>query len=188
MAKRARIDRPRWDGPKVPAASRLAGSRVSVRRYSLSALAAGAVVGLIAIATLVVIGLLGVSAMTPIASPTRPVAPEGEVADVARALVDPGPLVTDAARDREQVVGALVGRAEMSRGEAERTVADWEKIYSASDPALAAVERHSVEPSEQVSGAPTWVAIWAVVGFLAAAAALAMAGRSRRGGNRYSTA
>jgi hypothetical protein len=162
---------------------------VPVRRISLSALAAGAVVGLVALITLVVVGLLGASAMNPVANPTRPVTPEGEVSDVARALIEPGPVVTDAAHGREDVVSALVGRAEMSRGEAERTVADWERIYSASDPVPAAViERHSVEPAEQARGAGTWVAIWAFVGLLASAAALALAGVPRRETNRYSIA
>lgn len=187
MAERAPFDRPPFDSAS-PAASGAIAPSGSVRWISLSALAAGAVIGIIALVTLVIVGLLGVSAMSPIANPTRPVAPEGEVSDVARALVEPGPVVTDAARGREDVVSALIGRAEMSRGEAERTVADWERIYSASDPAPAAIERHSVEPAEQARGAGMWVAIWAIVGLLAGAAALALAGVSRRGTDRYSTA
>lgn len=187
MDERARIDTPPSVDPASPAASGLVVP-VSVRRVSLSALAAGAVVGLVALITLVVVGLLGASAMSPVANPTRPVTPEGEVSDVARALVEPGPVVTDAAHGREDAVRALVGRAEMSRGEAERTVADWEKIYSASEPAPGVIERHSVEPAEQARGAGTWVAIWAFVGLLAGAAALALAGVSRRDTKRYSLA
>jgi hypothetical protein len=187
MAERARFDTPPFVDPASPAASGLIAP-VSVRRISLSALAAGAVVGLVALVTLVVVGLLGVSAMNPIANPTRPVTPEGEVSDVARALAEPGPVVTDAARGREDVVSALIGRAEMSRGEAERTVADLERIYSANAPAPAVIERHSVGPAEQARGAGTWVAIWAFVGLLAASAALALAGVSRREATRYSIA
>lgn len=192
MAREALFDRRAAAGSRSSASStstKAAAPPTSVRRISLSAIAAGAAIGLIALVTLVLVALLGVRAMDPVAKPMKPAHPEGEAADVARALVEPG--VTDAARGREDAVSALVGSATMSRDEAERTVAQWERIYSASGaPPVAAVERYGALPVEEERRAIPWSAIWASIALLGAAAVLSLAGalRGQHPPTRYSMA
>ena len=191
MAREALFDRRSAAGPRSYAPAGATAPPASVRRISLRAIAAGAAIGLIALMTLVLVALLGVRAMDPVAKPIKPAHPEGEVADVARALVEPRPVVTDAARGREDAVSALVGSATMSRDEAERTVAQWERIYSASGaPPVAAVERYGALPVEEERRPIPWSAIWASIALLGAAAALSLAGalRGQRPPTRYSTA
>ena len=191
MAREALFDRRSAAGPRSYASAGATAPPASVRRISLRAIAAGAAIGLIALMTLVLVALLGVRAMDPVAKPIKPAHPEGEVADVARALVEPRPVVTDAARGREDAVSALVGSATMSRDEAERTVAQWERIYSASGaPPVAAVERYGALPVEEERRPIPWSAIWASIALLGAAAVLSLAGalRGQRPPTRYSMA
>lgn len=109
---------------------------------------------------------------------------EAEVLVVAQALLDPSPEVADTAKGREDVVTALVGRAAMSREEAERTVADWERIYRASGPATVGM----AEPEEaQASGfmgyAVAGAVIWTLVALIATAIAAVLGGKV---GSRFS--
>lgn len=197
MARESLFDRRSAAGSRSSASSassasmRAAAPPASVRRISLSAIAAGAAIGLIALMTLVLVALPGVRAMDPVAKPMKPAHPEGEVADVARALVEPGPVVTDATRGREDAVSSLVGSATMSRDEAERTVAQWERIYSASGaPPVAAVERYGALPVEEERRPIPWSAIWGSIALLGAAAVFSLAGalRGQRPPTRYSMA
>jgi hypothetical protein len=137
--------------------------------------------------TLVILGLVGASTVEPRARLIRPAQSESGVSDVARTLGEP--VIADSALGREEIASSLVGRGTMSREEAERTVSDWEKIYSASDPAPAAVtELHSARLSEEDEGSGARAAIWISIALLAGAAAVALRGASRKAIDRYSTA